>query len=67
MFPKCPKCEKALTSAKVGDIDLAAPRVKMAGLVFTCPYCSSVLGVQVNPLILRDETANQVIEALRKK
>ena len=64
---KCPKCERVITSATVEELTLSAgfmPRWK--GLSYSCPYCHTILGVQVNPLAIKNDTVSETVAELAK-
>lgn len=58
---KCPYCQTLITSFEVEDVDAAVllqPRWK--GFAYLCPACRTVLSVQINPLTIRANTANEL-------
>jgi RNase P subunit RPR2 len=57
----CPKCDKVLVNVKAEDM-----RVNVGftpawqGLSFLCPHCNTVLGIGINPLLVRDEIVREI-------
>lgn len=57
---KCPKCEKLITSINLEDIEithLSQPRWK--GISHLCPFCQSILGVQIDPIVTKANVDNE--------
>jgi hypothetical protein len=67
LTPKCPNCEKLLTHAiphetRVGEtLTLEGLR----GLSLMCPYCNHFLGITVDPVSLKVDTVNEIVEELK--
>jgi len=64
MVARCPKCEAPLTSANIDNLpleDRGGGRT-WHGAVITCPRCSSILGVSIDPLKIQ----RTIIEEVRK-
>lgn len=63
---KCPKCEKNLTrvNGKYLEVWIGIDR-KLRGLSFTCPHCDSIVSVQVDPIALKTDTINGVVDKLK--
>ena len=64
---KCPHCKAVISTVVSEDITMTASLGKPAwkGLTHACPHCHTVLGVEVNPLVVQGEII-RAIEALRK-
>lgn len=68
MLSKCPKCEKSITNVNLEDIEInhnSQPRWK--GISCLCPFCNSVLGVQIDPVALKTDLRNEILSALQGK
>lgn len=58
MSAKCPKCEAILSSVKVEDVDVGPKRLR--GVAYCCPSCSTVLSVELDPLLLQRDTVKAI-------
>ena len=66
---KCPKCDHAITHARIEGIPLNEPGVieeTLKGVAYLCPHCLSVLSVGIDPLALQNDLIQGVLDALRK-
>ena len=66
---KCPKCEKPVDHADfqpipVGDRSFGPLH---RGVSIVCPACKTVLGVSIDPISLKEDTVDEVLEALGHK
>lgn len=67
MFSKCPSCKESITTATVNGLSLDVPGGKSwHGLAYVCPRCSTILGVQMDPIAVKTDTISGVVQALRK-
>lgn len=66
MSGKCPQCKKILSSVTCERIDV---QVLMGnswkGMACKCPYCETVINVQVDPAALRADILNGLLEIQR--
>ena len=63
---KCPKCEKVVTSVRIEDVNVAVGfQPKWQGIAYCCPSCNTMLSVQIDPVALKTDIINGVIEELR--
>jgi len=63
---KCPKCEKIITSVTIDDVNgcvLSMPTWKT--ISYQCPYCNTVLGVQIDPVAIKTDIVNEIVKALK--
>lgn len=62
---KCPKCDKVVSSVTIEDIDVKV-RFQSAwhGISYCCPYCKAILGVGIDPVALKTDTVNAVLQGL---
>lgn len=64
---KCPKCEKLLTYVTFKALDMQEqflPSNSYKAIAHVCPHCQSVLSVQMDPIALKTDTVNQVLQRL---
>jgi hypothetical protein len=62
---KCPKCEKLVIRAVLDGIDLgqiAGPTYR--GFTILCPHCKTILGTGFDPIALKADVVQQILEAL---
>lgn len=64
---KCPKCEKRINHVSMDSIDIGTLHSTWKGLSYVCPHCHSVLGVQIDPVALKNDCVSEIIEFLEKK
>ncbi|SEP07673.1 class IV adenylate cyclase [Aquisalimonas asiatica] len=63
---KCPKCESVVSSVRIEDVDgKVGFQSKWHCISYCCPSCNTVLGVQMDPVALKTDTINGVVEKLR--
>jgi hypothetical protein len=64
---KCPNCQEAIPHVVVESIGTQKP---IAGgwnaICFRCPSCRTILGVQFDPVALRQDIVESVLKALGK-
>ena len=61
----CPKCSKVLTALEVEDITLNVTyNPQWKGFSYCCPYCRTIVGVQLNPLALEVDLVEKIAERL---
>lgn len=66
MISKCPKCEKTILSLSVNGLDGSVfMGTKWKCITLCCPYCSSVLGAQIDPIAIKSDTVSELFDALR--
>lgn len=68
MAGKCPKCGKWVDH--VGSFELLAGEPlqdKRHALAYTCPFCQTILGCQLDPITLRADMVEQVVDELFKR
>lgn len=63
----CPKCEHVITNVQIDDISIDVGfKPQWQGSSYYCPHCKAVLGVCINPLLVRGEIVGQIREELAK-
>jgi hypothetical protein len=63
---KCPKCEKTFSNVRCEHVDVNASGGDWHGVAYSCPWCQSALGVEIDPIALKTDIVNQLMQALRK-
>lgn len=64
---KCPGCKATISNARVESIEITRDfKPLWKGASFSCPSCSCVLGVGLDPIALQTDIVNEVVERLRK-
>ena len=63
---KCPKCEKTLSSVNIEDVKVNVGfKPAWKGISYLCPFCNSILSVQIDPIALKTDIVNEIIKKLR--
>jgi phage FluMu protein Com len=63
---KCPKCEKTLATVSVENTGIVVGmQKKWRGISYFCPYCKTILSVSIDPVALKADVIEGVVEALR--
>lgn len=63
---KCPKCERLLTNVKIEHLDISegfSPKWHGASLI--CPFCSTILGVSIDPIAIKIDIVNAIKSSSR--
>ena len=62
----CPKCGTSFSAVTITDIKVGTGKQKKwNGISYDCPSCGTSLGVQVNPVALKDDTVSEILDALK--
>lgn len=65
---KCPHCEGAITSVSIKDLDgTVAGRTPWRCIGYTCPLCSKLISVQIDPVALKTDILRGVEALLQKR
>lgn len=65
---KCPQCKALLSNVKAEDIGInVGLSPKWQGLSYLCPFCSTILGVGINPLLVGEQIADDVAKKIRAR
>jgi phage FluMu protein Com len=66
---KCPKCEKIVVHANLDHItmgnQLTGPLYNAVSAV--CPHCKNILGITIDPFVIRNEIVERVLDGLGVK
>lgn len=66
MHGKCPKCEKLITRVSCDKVDIqVALGHTWKGVSYNCPYCFTVLSVQMDPIAIKSDTVSELFDKLR--
>lgn len=69
MTGKCPKCGSFVTRVQIHGVDAAStfggPTWK--AITYNCVMCQSVLGVAIDPIAIKSDTVDQVVEEVVKR
>ncbi len=64
---KCPGCSKTLTYVKIEGMDIKQGfQSAFHGVSFLCPSCHVVLSVGIDPIALKADVVDEVVEKLKK-
>jgi hypothetical protein len=64
---KCPHCKEVVSSVRIEDIDInLGPGIDWQGVSYCCPSCDAVLSVQIDPVALKTDIINVLVEELRR-
>ena len=67
---KCPKCEKTISHLLLESLEawvgMMASDGKYNAVTYCCPNCHTVLGAGLDPLALKADTAQAVVDRLKK-
>jgi hypothetical protein len=62
---KCPKCEKVIIQFRINTVVGAMPfKNKWNCVSICCPYCHTVLSVQIDPIAIKADTVNELAQRL---
>lgn len=67
MAGKRPKCENLLGSVEISDVNVVAGMNSWNGISFNCPFCHSILSVDIDPVALKTDTVNAILKGLGRK
>lgn len=60
MSGKCPHCKTALMRATASKIEIQSGGAKFLGVSYSCPSCSAVLSVELDPLALKADLVSEL-------
>ncbi len=64
----CPKCEKPLMRVTIEDVEVSAIAGRaLRGLNYLCPTCHAVVSVGIDPIALKADIVNEILQALGKR
>jgi hypothetical protein len=63
----CPKCNVEIQSVNLRAIQINAPvDPPWNGVAYECPHCRCVLGVGIDPVSLKADTVQAVVQEIRR-
>ncbi len=57
---KCPKCDAPVTEVNVSELTIHSAQRSVKGMAFNCGTCNTVLGVTIDPSLMRNQIAAAV-------
>lgn len=62
MSANCPSCKKSLTSVNFAPIQSKQPFAGnvLRAIAHTCPHCSAILGVEVDPIAVKSDIVTEI-------
>jgi hypothetical protein len=66
MNGKCPSCGKLVLSLRGSGVDVAFPDRGWKAVTYSCPSCNTILGCQIDPIAVMNDTKDMVIQTLHK-
>ena len=64
---KCPHCNQILQKVRFEHLPIHQhEEKKWIGASLVCPFCQSILSVSVDPIALRNDIVNQVVDHLKR-
>lgn len=69
MTPKCPHCDKPLTSVNLAEVDASAPfgGTTWRGVVYSCRLCHKAISIGLDPITLKNDTVREIAALLRQR
>lgn len=65
IFGKCPKCDQLVTSLTGSTIKMTIDETIFSAVTLNCPLCLTVLGAQIDPIAVKADTVDEVIDGLK--
>jgi len=63
---KCPKCEAVISVVETEHVVIGVrPTEQWHGISYLCPSCKTLLSVQIDPVAMRNQTAEQTVSMLK--
>ena len=68
MVGKCPRCGSDVRRLQVHELDANVIGTgDWKSVTYNCPTCQTILGCQVNPVLLREDIVDMTVAAVMKK
>lgn len=68
---KCPKCDKAIRGLKISHMNATTGVPGISGgyhaMTLECPSCHAIVGAQLDPIAIQEDTARRVYELMTGK
>lgn len=66
MTGKCAKCEKLINHVTANSVDVnVLLGTTLKGISYSCPFCHTVLSVQIDPIAIKTDIVNELFKKLR--
>ena len=63
----CPKCGNTVTNVRIEDVDvIPGPYDRWRGIKYVCPSCDCVLSVAIDPVALKTDVVEEILDILRR-
>lgn len=63
---RCPKCNAPISSVSIESISVKAKPSNWNGVSYLCPSCNCVLSVAIDPIALKSDIVEEILDRLRK-
>jgi hypothetical protein len=64
---KCPKCEGTIGFVNIEHVNVREGlQNKWHGVSLICPHCRTVLGVSIDPIALKSDIVEEILQGLRR-
>lgn len=68
MSAKCPHCGKVVTRVNLETLEIYQNfKPSWHGVAYTCSACNTILSVGMDPILLRNDTIEGVVQALSNR
>jgi len=66
MSGKCPKCDQIVSRANLNEIEASAfMGTSWRTITYNCPHCSTILGCQIDPVAIKTDIVEEILEGLK--
>jgi transcription elongation factor Elf1 len=63
----CPKCGNSFKAVKISDITIGTGNQgKWKGVSYDCPSCGASLGVELDPIAVKNDIVSEVVKKLKR-
>jgi hypothetical protein len=63
----CPYCKTTLSSVNIEGIDgNVSYTPSWKAITYSCPFCQSILSVQIDPVALKTDIVDEVIKKIKR-
>ncbi len=66
----CPYCKSIVMSVRFQEVEATGPigaKKAWRTLTYACPSCNAVLGCQIDPIALKNDTVSEVVAEIIKR
>lgn len=64
---KCPYCEATVSEVKISTVSCKGPERTYHGISYSCGSCGKVLSVAIDPIAVKSDTVDMVVDRLKNK